>query len=845
MPQTSRKTVLYALLLLPLALVIMFAPVIFGGKTLLPADQLNTMMLPYSAKHDSVRVFNHFLTDAIAQVYPYKVRWRENALKGEFASWNPMILGGHPHYASTSFTHFDPTNLVLLLGEMPAAYHAQMLVKLLIAGVGMWLLLGIFHVAEARIHPLLRALFAMAYMLNSLFVTTLQHQWLVGAFCWVPWALTFLLLFVRGEKRGRNAALSSLFLAFACLGGSLQTAAIAIMAFVIVGASAMLPQASSSPESSSPKVSWKKRYIRAALALTGIGALAFALSAVMWLPSLELFLYNENIRAAGKAFSIGNSLKSLPLLISFVIPELIGTPRGFDIAKIAQADMNDFNAFIGFAPWLFGIFGCFTLWKRGSTAQSETTRWARGFIMLAALGLLIPLATPLYKFIYHRSFILYVLGMTVVGALAAQEVFFGSSDASSSAQMRQKKILRFAAWGLALVAIGLLAGNIVLAWKYDLIYNKVRSAVESNMGNAQLAGGSRAWMLGRVEKFLHHYSWHNPMLWFALIAPAGAFILVWRMVAGKILARQRLWAMTALFAVTALQLWGGIASWLPMVDMERYPLYASTQTTDFLRRDSALHRFLPLFDAASHRVMQPNINDMYGIACVQGYESIFARNASLLGGTLSQPPLTQEILIGGLANLKYYVASAKNPYTHPALQLVDSGATLIYRNLLAEDRAYMRYRYRVVDGGREPRRIVSLPKAEAFMRLLANDSTFAKHEVLFAEEPSVKIMRDDSQIPHHIRFLSYENNRVRLEVETAGSGYLVLADSYYAGWKAFVNGTESPIQSANYVLRSVVVPQGKSIIEFRFEPVLVRLGGWISLSACILCFALIILQRRK
>jgi len=299
-----------------------------------------------------------------------------------------------------------------------------------------------------------------------------------------------------------------------------------------------------------------------------------------------------------------------------------------------------------------------------------------------------------------------------------------------------------------------------------------------------------------------------------------------------------------LIAITTVQLWSSAVSWLPMIDTERYPLYPATQTTNFLKRDTTLHRFLPLFDNASHRVMQPNINEMYGIACVQGYESIFPRNVSLLAGTLSQPVQTQHVRMGALANVKYYVASAKNPCIHPALQLVDSGATLVYRNLLAEERAYMRYRYRVV-AGQESKRFVRLPNREQYEQILTFDSTFFRREVLLNDEPSEKILVEQDSVPHHIRFLRYENNRVQIEVKSAERGYLVLADTFYEGWKASVNGEERPILNANYVLRAVVIPKGKSIVEFRFEPVLARLGAWISFGTCILCLALLILPNHQ
>jgi hypothetical protein len=842
-------------LIVPFSLAVALAPALWGGKTLLPADQLNTMMLPYSAKFDSVEVYNHFLTDAIAQVYPYKVRWRANALRGEFASWNPMIFGGHPHYASTSFTHFDPTNLVLLLGEMPTAYHWQMALKLLIAGVGMWVLLSFFRVEGAALHGAVRAMFASAYMLNSLFITTLQHQWLVGTFAWTPFTAYFLLralerLLEISPGRGffsatldgallRRGAFAAFFLALACFSGSLQTNAIGILALItLTFGVAWSSDGGSDGGGESPA----RRFSRSALVLAAVGALAFALSAAMWLPSLELFAYNENARAEGKIFSVWNSLKSLPLLVSFIIPELIGSPRGFDLAKIAQADMNDFNAFLGFAPFAFACIGVFVLWNN----PAVEARWTRPFILLAALGLLIPLVTPLYKFIYHRGFILYVFGMTVVGAQAAHYIVFSSSwRGVSLRQTSARRVFRALALFLVLVVCGLVFVNIVLELRYEVVYAQIKAFVERNMSVAQLAGGSARWMLRRIDVFLHHYSWRNPQMWLAIGIPALALALGHFLAFGAVFSsislpvsganeRWRLWTLWALSGLTIVQLWAAAYSWLPMVDMERFPLYPPTQTTDFLRKDSSLHRFLPLFDAASHRVMQPNINDMYGIACVQGYESIFACTAAQIAGTLSQPPSAQELRLSGLANVKYFVASAKNPYSHEFLRLVDSGATLIYENLLAEPRAYMRYRSRTVRANKAHKCVV-VPDRETYARIFIEDTSFAAREVLLHEDSPIdaattlRSLEDSAPTPRHaVRFLAYENNRVKLEVETEREGWCVLADSYYPGWKAHVNGMEARIYRANYAVRAVAVPAGKSAIEFRFEPDTFRVGVWIS-----------------
>ena len=824
-----RQTWFYSLLL-PLCVVILFAPVVFGGKTLLPADQLNTMFLPYSAKYDSVQVYNHFLTDAIAQVYPYKVRLREGWLRGEFAAWNPSILGGHPHYASTSFTPFDPTNIVLLLGEMPAAYHAQMLAKLCIAGIAMWCLLGFFTVGGTKIHAALRTLFALAYMLNSLFITTLQHQWVLGVFCWMPLSVLFLLKYC-AEKRIASALWSGVFLGLGFLGGSLQTNAIAVLLFVIVGVFAAMNEV---VKGSQTTISQKSQTRMSALlkiggVMLGIGLFAFMLTAFMWLPSLELFLYNFNVRAAGKPFSLLNGIKSIPLLFTFAVPELLGTVRGFDLAKIAQADMNDFTAFIGFAPMFFGLLGAATLWNKMPAV--------RGFIVLAGVGVCMPLFTPLYKFLYHRSFVIYMFGMTVVGAVAAQEIIFGTGEF-----IRKETLQRAVKWGLLVmlcVIAALLLGNIVLWWKYDIIAQKLHTFVAQKMIASQLAAGSEGWMLGREEAFLAHFAlWKNPILLLVVIIPVEILLLIRKYTEAEDAPHRANRLIGVLGGLTFVQLAMFAYSWLPMINTNDYPLYPPTQTTDFLRKDSSLYRFIPLFDDASQRVMQPNMNDMHGLSASEGYESVFPLNVSRLSSALFMPVPTQQLMLAGLINVKYYVSSAKNRFAHPALTLVDSGAVLVYQNAYWQERAYMRYSYRLLEAN-ERNKLVAVPSDSTYPEYYSDSTKFSQKTLLFWREPVKAIQHpENADIPHSLRFLNYENNRVRLQVETAEEGYLVLADTYYPGWKVFVNGEERVIMRANYMLRAVVVPKGTSMVEFRFEPPLFRYGVYASIGA--LCVALVL-----
>ena len=64
------------------------------------------------------------------------------------------------------------------------------------------------------------------------------------------------------------------------------------------------------------------------------------------------------------------------------------------------------------------------------------------------------------------------------------------------------------------------------------------------------------------------------------------------------------------------------------------------------------------------------------------------------------------------------------------------------------------------------------------------------------------------------RMLEYQNQRVLCEVECSSPGYLVLLDSYYPGWHAYVDGKEARILVANYAFRAVEVRASKHRVEF-------------------------------
>ena len=72
---------------------------------------------------------------------------------------------------------------------------------------------------------------------------------------------------------------------------------------------------------------------------------------------------------------------------------------------------------------------------------------------------------------------------------------------------------------------------------------------------------------------------------------------------------------------------------------------------------------------------------------------------------------------------------------------------------------------------------------------------------------------------------------LEIEVGSTGPGFLFLADQYYPGWRARVNGEPAEILRANYAFRLVEVPAGRSVVTFTYRPTSVFAGILISVTA--------------
>ena len=106
---------------------------------------------------------------------------------------------------------------------------------------------------------------------------------------------------------------------------------------------------------------------------------------------------------------------------------------------------------------------------------------------------------------------------------------------------------------------------------------------------------------------------------------------------------------------------------------------------------------------------------------------------------------------------------------------------------------------------------------------------------------SIGTLNPDSA-PGTIELIKYAPDQLLYKATVSQKQLAVFSEIYYpAGWKAYIDGKESQILRANYLLRALVVPAGDHDIEFRFEPSSFRFGQIISIIGSMLIVALIVL----
>ncbi len=778
---------------LALLIVIVFWPVLFEGRLLLPTDQFDTMTLPFSSEYGPQQAYNHNLSDAMMQSYPWKVTAQKAFRHGEYYYWNPLIMNGYPQYAASSQT-YDVFNIFLLPFDLPNAFNLILVFELFTAGVGMYMLLRIHD--RRRIVSLL---FAAAWILNGMFLTHLLNAWALSTFCWIPFSIAMSLQYNRNHS-AKYLLTAGFFLGLALLGSNIQSAVYALVTFVVITIAWSLQSYGS--------------LFRKILVSTGIPCVvALFISAIMWLPATELFL--EVVRNGtlyspthNHTYSLIDRLLSFILLSTFFWPELIGLVRSASLTSLAGIHPLDFSGYLGFGEMLMAFWAMFTF--------RTTERSVRPYAWLAVGAFLLPIFTPLFAWLYHRFFIVGTFGLTVLGA-ERLEAFLTNEEIRERGRVWITWTFRV---GMA-IFMSIAITNLV--WTFSpSIHASIGSFLLLHSNSTPFAVGNTLWVQNRVTSTFEHYSILSPMMLvpFGTVFAICALLLLWKRWA---LSSTR-YLVIALFVCASTQNIFWWRSFLPMLDSQTFPIMSQNHSIQFLREH--LEGYRAFIDRRGYPGKQylflDNVPSLYGIPVMSGYESEVPR--SFYPQVKQIFPTSPHSRALGFIGVKYlmFVSGVVPPGTLP---VADSGTVMTYQDTFARPRASLYYRSAL------------LPNDSSVMDRIFDDRDPHDRVLFSSSDRNMPMLRDESTLGtgwDSAHIVKEEDNALDIIANPSQPAYLVLSDTYYPGWKCFVDGREQEIYRVNYAMRGVFLTSGTHRITFRFEPLTVRIGAWSSGTSLLL-----------
>jgi hypothetical protein len=248
--------------------------------------------------------------------------------------------------------------------------------------------------------------------------------------------------------------------------------------------------------------------------------------------------------------------------------------------------------------------------------------------------------------------------------------------------------------------------------------------------------------------------------------------------------------------------------------------------------------------------LPPNLSRLWGLSSATGYEPLVSlRYSRLLGiaeGGFIQPPwhISGVSKAFDITSVKYLFApwgefsqDAFDNQSKEIWKLVQArDKTLIYENKDVLPRFYFvpearwlpaEAIYQSIIGGKLPDGAPFVPAAVVLIEGPASAP----------EAKATTEIKGDYQISEY----SLANEKLVFKVRLAKSGYFVLADLFYPGWQATVDGNVVKILPANYVQRAVALDKGEHTLIFAYHPDSLSRGRMVSLVTLLSCLSVLLI----
>jgi len=106
---------------------------------------------------------------------------------------------------------------------------------------------------------------------------------------------------------------------------------------------------------------------------------------------------------------------------------------------------------------------------------------------------------------------------------------------------------------------------------------------------------------------------------------------------------------------------------------------------------------------------------------------------------------------------------------------------------------------------------------QAIAKVTQKQVDYVNEVILEVEDASAEPLCGE-HIPAEINLKTSGPSKILLEIDSPNPGYLVIADVWYPGWQAIVDGYPTPILHANFLFRAVALPSGEHEVVIAYQP---------------------------
>ena len=722
--------------------------------------------------------------------HPLKQLVTEAYSRGEWPLWNPYAQFGQPLLANPNSAAVYPTQLLFHFLPFSFAFDLNLVCHCLIGGIGAFCL-----ARSLSLSPFASLVAAIAYNFNGVVLSFVNLPLLAPIAGLFPW-LAFLLKQTIDRPGRLVVAAFSLAVALFLLSFEPITSGAVLLFLLVFGVYCLVTR----PAGTSSR--------RVALALLIVLVSGFCLAGIQVLPTLELV--RNSARQAGLSYAKASFWSLNPITLAQMLFPGVWTDT-FTLKTLSSGFWSDvfsesreayivscYSGLLGLMLALFGVF----------FSERRRLKWTLGGVSLAALLLALGKFTPIYSvlfdylppFRFGRYPVKYLLAAALCLALFAG---LGADQLPKlRARVQAPNGKRRFVFLLLLIA-GLLAASGLLATPW--FWSKAGALVVT--GNLiHLTYRNTQFVLGHqeVQRSVLY-------LWSVLLGGTGLILIAWKL-------RIRASWLLALAALSVFIDLMTNRSINPTVDSE---LYGQSPVAEWLWRRGAEEGPFRIYHWSSGQGRY----EVLGNSDVLAWYYVFRR--------LTAMPYT-----ASGDHVQYSSFTTIDRLDTAASQEVDSR---LEEKKTADDR--LRYL-----AGLNVRYVLSME---------ALDNPQLEPQVSFpvnSDQP-LRIYRLKTAVPRsyledsggEVKVTSYTSGQVGLSVTARKRSVLVLLDSYYPGWRVWVDGREEKVQPVNRAFRGVIVQPGRHQVAFRYEPKSFRYGLALTLLTIAAWFASLIFLccRRK